>query len=238
MTKLPDKIFITGTSTEVGKTVVTAGLLRALRQRGVDAVPMKPVQTGGEPDRTGTLQAPDLCFCLSVTGMTPDNFEMALMNPYVYEPACSPHLAGRMAGSYPNVDHIVNCAEELAAKHDCVLIEGAGGIMVPLNEDTLALDLIQHLNAPVILVAHAGLGTINHTLLSINTLRQAGLEVLGVIFNEVTPTAEEDRFIADDNPDAIARFGEVEILGSIRYAESIEEESVFWNQFEDLNIML
>ena len=175
-------LFITGTGTEVGKTMVTAGLLRGMRRRGVDAVPMKPVQTGGQTGPRG-FEAPDLQFSLETAGPNPGPEERALMNPYCYEPACSPHLAGRMAGHYPDIGHIVACAEKLRAVHDAVLIEGAGGLMVPLDESRTTLDLIQALGCPVLLVAHIGLGAINHTLLSVTVLRQAGIPLLGVVFN-------------------------------------------------------
>src|SRR3990172_6112147 len=117
-------IFITGTDTGIGKTLVAAGILRWLRRQGIDAVPMKPVQTGArrEGDK---LAAPDLEFCLAAAGIKPVAGEMKLMLPYAYEPACSPHLAGRLAGRYPEIAEIVNCAEKLLKKHQGLVVEGA-----------------------------------------------------------------------------------------------------------------
>ncbi len=225
-------LFITGTGTEVGKTVVTAGLLRGLRARGVDAVPAKPVQTGGTPC-DGGFQAPDLQFALAVAGLEPDADELRLMSPYCYEPACSPHLAGRMAQHYPDAGHIKTCVETLADQHDCVLVEGAGGIMVPLDESTSTLDLMCALGWPVLLVSHTGLGTINHTLLSVEVLRAAGLDILGVVFNNIEEGTEDSAFIRADNPETIARFGKIEVLGNIRHLAGLAEDTAdLWEQFE------
>ncbi|MFC1735417.1 dethiobiotin synthase [Candidatus Hydrogenedentota bacterium] len=226
-------VFITGTGTEVGKTVVTAGLLRCLREKGIDAVPMKPIQTGGVPTSSG-LQAPDLDFCLETAGLHPSADELCLMAPYIYGPACSPHLAGRMAAHYPDISHITRCAGELLGKHDVLLVEGAGGVMPPLDESTTMADLMVELGFPVLLVSHSGLGTINHTLLSVEALKTRGLDVLGIVFNDVTPQPGESTFIKEDNPATIARFGEVEVLGTLGNLGNLTPESrELWQNFSD-----
>lgn len=227
---LKNAIFITGTGTDVGKTIITAGILRYLRQKGIDAVSMKPVQTGAELTG-GQLIAPDLAVHRAASGFAPQDDDLELMAPYLYEPACSPHLAGRLAARYPDVDRIISCAKKLCARHDCVLIEGAGGIMVPLDDSVTMLDLMQQLGCPVILVALRGLGTINHTLLSIEVLRNAGLDLLGVVFNE-TEAVDQD-FIRQDNPESVRKFGEVDIVGNVDYLEGFDPLSkVTWEQFE------
>jgi dethiobiotin synthetase len=223
-------IFITGTGTDVGKTIVTAGILRYLRNTGLRAVSMKPVQTGAERV-DGRFVAPDLAVHLAAAGVTIEPDALETFAPYLYEPACSPHLAGRMAGSYPDIDRIADCAAALQGAYDCVLIEGAGGILVPLDESKTMLDLMVRLACPVILVATRGLGTINHTLLSIETLRRAGLTLVGVVFNETEP-AERD-FIRRDNPDAVRSFGKVDILGDVDYLHPFNPTSnEIWEQFE------
>jgi dethiobiotin synthetase len=225
-------IFITGTDTGVGKTMVTAGLLRWLRQRGVDAVPVKPVQTGAEK-RDGKLIAPDLEFSLAISGYRPSEGEIGLMSPYLYEPSCSPHLAGRIAHNYPEIPKIIDCCDKLLASHRAVLVEGAGGIMVPLNERQTMLDLMIALNYPVLLVARFGLGTINHTLLSVRVLRSSGLDLLGVVFNRSEPGLPGNRFIEDDNPVAVANFGSIPVLGKLRYFENSKfDQNDSWRQFE------
>jgi dethiobiotin synthase len=211
-------LFITGTDTEVGKTYVAARLLRWLRGQRVDAVPMKPVQTGADGNHS-----PDLATCLDAAGLEPTEEELRLMAPYCYEPACSPHLAGRIAGESPSIDRIAACARALEQDRDCVLAEGAGGVLVPLDESSTMLDLMRELGYPVLLVARAGLGTINHSLLSLRTIQAAGLRVKGIVFNEVEPLDAADAFIRADNPRTIARMSGVEVLGTVRHGGDGEE---------------
>jgi len=225
-------IFITGTDTGIGKTVITAGILRWLRRQGIDVVPMKPVQTGAR--REGRrLISPDLEFILAASGIKPGAGEAKLMLPCAYEPACSPHLAGKLAGKYPEIAEIVSCAEKLLQKHQAIVVEGAGGIMVPLNERQTMLDLMAALNYPVVVVSRFGLGTINHTLLSLRALREAGLTLLGVVFNHTEPPLAENQFIEADNPEIIAHFGDVPVLGKLRYFENLSPgRADVWQQFE------
>lgn len=222
-------LFIAGTNTGVGKTLVTAGIMRHLRMQGLDVVSMKPVQTGGLSGAEG-LTAPDLDFHLASSGLSVAPEERALMSPYVYEPACSPHLAGRMAGHYVNLDHCQSCGDQLAVAHQGLLIEGAGGLMVPLNEEETQLGLIIQFGAPVLLVAHIGLGTISHCLLTIETLREAEVPIAGVIFNATAP-GEGDDFIGRDNPDAVAQFGAVEVLGNVPWLGDLTGEAM-WDRFD------
>jgi dethiobiotin synthase len=213
-------IFITGTGTGVGKTIVTAAILRAARAAGIDAMPFKPVQTGAVDGPYG-LRAPDVEFCLAAAGLRPKPDEAALMAPLLYKPACSPHLAGRIEGRPADLDTIRSCAETLLARHDAVIVEGAGGVMVPLNDSATMLDLMAALGLPVLVVAINGLGTINHTLLTLAALRQAKLDVSGVVLNQPDPPARGDEFIRLDNPETIARFGGVAVLGDIPYAGNL-----------------
>ncbi|MCH8204073.1 MAG: dethiobiotin synthase [Candidatus Hydrogenedentes bacterium] len=225
-------IFITGTDTDVGKTIVTAGLLRQLRNAGVNAASMKPVQTGAETASDGNLVAPDLMVHHRAAGMSAPRDERELMAPYLYEPACSPHLAGRMAGRYPDIGHIQDCAQQLMQRYDTLLVEGAGGVYAPLTESETMLDLMRALAFPVLLVAHRGLGTINHALLSIDALRAAGLDILGVVFNEIQDLQPD--FIKQDNPGAIQSFGKVEILGNIDYlTELASKPEAAWAHFDE-----
>lgn len=193
---------------------------------------MKPVQTGGE-SRDGRLIAPDLAFCLAASGIQPGRDEIELMAPYVYKPACSPHLAGRIAQHYPELSRIQDCAGKLLQNYQVIVIEGAGGIMVPLNESFTMLDLMKMLGYPVVLVSRFDLGTINHTLLSINALQTSGLKLIGVVFNHAERPQAEYRFIEEDNPLTIARFSGVKVLGKIGYLENLNpEKEETWEHFE------
>ena len=223
-------LFVTGTDTGVGKTAVAAGLTRMLRRAGVDAMTFKPVQTGSDSvPKNSPLQAPDVRFCLAAAELTPTEQELPLICPYRYKPACSPHLAGRLAGEYPDVERIADCAQALLENRDALIIEGAGGVMAPLNEEQTMLDLMARLGAPVLLVARGSLGTINHTLLSLAALNSAGVEVIGVVFND--PTAIEANFIRRDNPAAVAQFAKIDILGDIPHIPALASDAD-WEQFE------
>lgn len=206
--------FITGTDTGIGKTFVAAGLLAALRRLGVDAVPMKPVQTGCVR-RGGALCAPDLETCLAVAGLVPSARERALMVPYAFRPACSPHLAAEQAGVRISLPRIGRAARALGATHACLIVEGAGGVLVPLNGRHIQVDLMRRLGLPVVLVARPGLGTINHVLLSLRALREAGLTVRGVVFNPTAPG--RPGLIERDNVATVARLGRVTVLACLPY---------------------
>ena len=225
--------FIAGTGTDVGKTVVTAGILRSLVKQGIKAAPMKPIQSGAE--KIGDkLVAPDLQFCLKTAGLAPSDEDLALMNPYCYEPACSPHLAARLAGEFPNYDKIMDAAEALVEKNDVLLVEGAGGIMVPLDDDHVTmLDLMEAFEFPIILVADAGLGTINHTLLSIDMIVNAGMEIGGVVLVNTTPVTD-DAFLRQENLEIIKSMGGERIIGNIRHLENLApDNSSAWAQFAE-----
>jgi adenosylmethionine-8-amino-7-oxononanoate aminotransferase len=245
--------FITGTDTDAGKTVAAAAVLCALRAAGIDAVPMKPVQTGcagtekrkngkTEERKNGKtedrkrktegrkpkredgacgLRSPDVDFCLRVAGLPePDAAEYAAMVPCRYELPASPHLAAR-GGEPVEIGKIVAAFRALRSSHDAVVVEGAGGVLVPLNDggETM-LDLMLALALPVILVSKPGLGTINHTLLSLNELRRAGLEIAGVLFCDSTgkPWSEVER----DNVATVERLGGVPVLGCVPFMEGLK----------------
>ena len=207
-------LFITGTDTGVGKTVVTAALLTLLRARGVDAVPMKPVQTGCRRVRGG-LHAPDLDFVLRMAGLHPPVEELSWMCPYRFAPACSPHLAARRAHADIRLGRIRDGFRRLGRRHAAVLVEGAGGVLVPLDARHTMLDLMQDLGLPVVLVARPGLGTLNHTLLSLAALRGAGLRIAGVLLVDTQPRRWGT--IERDNAATIARLGRVPVLGRLPY---------------------
>jgi len=214
----PAGIFVTGTDTGIGKTVVSAVLVSILRADGTDAVPMKPVQTGCEI-RDGRMTAPDLEFAVRPIdpALSPD--EMDMMCPYRFEAPCSPHLAAAREERAVSVECILGCFHDLAERHDFVVVEGAGGVLVPLNEQEMMVDLMAGLHLPVLLVARPGLGTLNHTLLSLRELSRAGLDVLGVVFNETS--AAGPGYIESDNAATIERLGGVPVLGRLPRVEDV-----------------
>jgi dethiobiotin synthetase len=208
-------VLVTGTDTGVGKTWIAAGILRRLRAAGVDAVPMKPVQTGATRDASGRLAAPDLEAVLAAAGLAPDAAEGEDLCPYRYEPACSPHLAARLAGRPIDLARIVAGAGRLSARHQAVVVEGAGGVRVPLGPGTTLLELAAALALPALVVARAGVGTLNHVLLTLDALRRADVAVAGVVLNE---TAREERVsarIRDDNARTIEEVGGARVVARV-----------------------
>lgn len=200
-------VFIAGTGTDIGKTVVTAGVLRWLRERTSAGMVMKPVQTGAELRANGRRIAPDIDFVLQAANLTVDQETLAHLSPYLFEPACSPHLAARMAGKRIEIDTIMASAQWLASRYQWLVVESAGGVAVPLNECQTMLDLAWEMQMPVLLVGHSGLGTINHVLLSLEAIRRRGCNLLGVILNDSHRVSGPDSYIHDDNVRTIESFG-------------------------------
>lgn len=223
-------LLITGTGTEVGKTLVASALFRSLLRRGVRTTAIKPVQTGCLRCADGDLSAPDTeMYHRAASGLTGGEIRVCRC----FEPACSPHLAARLANSRISTSALVREVHSVLARGRYGLVEGAGGIMVPLTETYTFRDLARDLNLPVLIVCDNRLGVINHTLLTIEALRSAGVGIAGVVMNHVTPTTEANRYIRRDNPEIIASMGNVRILGQIPFMENWAPDSgTFWSGVE------
>ncbi len=204
-------IFIAGTGTDVGKTLVSAGVLRWLRRHTSAAMVMKPVQTGCRDCADGQMIAPDIDFVLRAANVDVDQETLSHLSPYRFVPACSPHLAARMAGGRIEIDRILESAQWLALRYQQLVVESAGGVAVPLNECQTMLDLAWEMQMPVLLVGHSGLGTINHVLLSLEAIRRRGCKLMGVILNDIRPVSAADSYIHDDNVRTIESFGKVQV---------------------------
>jgi dethiobiotin synthetase len=220
----PRGFFVAGTDTGVGKTVVAAAMLAALRERGVRAVPMKPVQTGARL-RRGALESPDLAFCLRMNGLRPDLEWRRLMAPFLYRDACSPHLAAGRSARPVSLPGIRKSFAALCSRFEAVVVEGAGGLMVPLNRRACMIDLIPALGVPAVLVARPGLGTLNHTLLSLEALHRRGIRVCAVVVNGC---AAVPGYIETDNLRSLRRrAGRVPVLAFPRLREREMEPEAF-----------
>jgi dethiobiotin synthetase len=195
-------IFITATGTDVGKTYVAASLIRHLRQMGrlVDA--LKPVVSGFDP---GQAAASDPGVLLHALGLPVTMAEIDRISPWRFRAALSPDLAAQREGLGIDVEAVVNfCQTAIDRRRDILLIEGVGGIMVPLDEQHTILDVMMALQLPLILVAGSYLGTISHTLTALDALYQRDLKVLATIVSE-TPGSSVP---LDDIVAAIGRFAE------------------------------
>jgi dethiobiotin synthase len=184
------QFFITGTDTAVGKTVLSALLCAAL-----DAHYWKPIQTGVDEDEDSDSRT-----VAELAELPPTRI---LAEAYTFGPPVSPHLAARWAGEHIDLARI---AIPDALRSQPLIVEGAGGVLVPVNENQFMLDLIRHLQLPTILASRSTLGTINHTLLSLAALRNAQLAIAGVVLIG-EPNA--------DNREAVEHYGNVHVLGEI-----------------------
>jgi dethiobiotin synthetase len=196
-------LFVTGTGTGVGKTVLSAALLAAMSAAGVRVRAHKPVVTGLD-EHSETGWPPDHELLASVAGMAPE--EVA---PLRYGPAVSPHLASALAGETIDPAQLIARARAAAIDDGALIVEGVGGLLVPLADDFTVRDLAVALGLPVVIAASPGLGTINHTLLSIESARAAGLEVRAVV---LTPWPDAPDEMECSNSDTIARLGKIEVV--------------------------
>jgi dethiobiotin synthetase len=166
---------VTGTDTGVGKTVVASVIAASLRERGERVAVFKPVVTGID-EHDGAPPDHELLRSSAHSDQQPD--EIA---PYRFGPPVSPHLAARLAGVNVEPARLVEGAARAATGADALIVEGVGGLAVPLSEGYLVRDFAADLGLPIVVVAHPGLGTINHTLLTLDAARAAGLDVAGVV---------------------------------------------------------
>lgn len=207
-------IFITGTDTSVGKTAVAAGLAGALKKRGYSVGVMKPVQSGAA-ERNGKLYSQDAEFLMAAV----DKVDVDLVCPVLLREALAPCVAAQIEGKDIDLSLIKDAYTELERQHDIVIVEGAGGIAVPLRDKFLISDLITYLGIPAIIVARAGLGTINHTFLTIEHAQSSGIPVIGVVLNNYRGGMAEET-----NPKMITELTGVTVLGIIPHDPAIDVE--------------
>ena len=183
--------FVTGTDTGVGKTLVSCALLHALARRHPRVVGMKPVAAGLVPTPDGWDSEDAIALRSASTVRVPP----ALDNPVRLPDPLSPHLAAKRAGTRIDIHHLVACQRELAKRADAMVVEGAGGFLVPLTPEHTGADLAQALGLPVLLVVGLRLGCLNHALLSAEAIRARGLPLAGWVANRIDPGMAA----ADDN---------------------------------------
>jgi dethiobiotin synthetase len=195
-----DGVFVTATGTEIGKTVVAAAIARTFAADGRRVAVFKPAVTGlGEGVET------DHALLRRASGSGQSDAEIA---PYRYGPPASPHLAAALAGEEIDPERLRQTARTAAEAADVLVCEGVGGLLVPLSPDYLVRDLAADLGYPLVVVASPGLGTINHTLLTLEAARAAGLRVALVVLN---PWPAEPSAVERDNRETIASLGAVEV---------------------------
>jgi len=200
-------IFISGTDTHVGKTLICGYLAGYMHRQGMSVITQKWVQSGC------TGESEDLVMHRQLAGLDNDPELAPLVNPYCLPFPASPHIAGPMAGVDIDPDVIAGAYRKLAHRYDLVLIEGIGGVLVPLREDLLTADLIARLRLRALVVVHNRLGCINHTLLSIEALQNRQTPIFGLIFNRLDEYGDET--ILQDNLHIIPTLSGVCVLGEM-----------------------
>lgn len=210
--------FITGTDTGIGKSWCSAGIMRKLRQQGHSVVGMKPVASGCVETPEG-LRNEDALLLQQQASLAVD---YDWVNPYSFRPAIAPHVAAEQAGVRIKIGKILEHYLQLKEKADCIVVEGVGGWLVPLNDAESVADLALALKLPVILVVGLRLGCINHALLSAESIRASGCELAGWIANTIDPQMTEPQ----PTIEAISRRIDAPLLGTVPYLAQLEADKV------------
>jgi len=209
-------IFVTGTDTGVGKTIITGLLGRFLSDKGYNVVTQKWIQTGCRESL-----AADIKLHLKIMGRDKNDLKgyADFVSPYIFKAPSSPHLASRVENKRINPEKIIKTFKFLSGRFDFIIVEGIGGALVPFNKKRLVIDIARGLKLPVLVVAQNKLGAINHTLLTLEALKTRKLAVLGLVFNNIK---KENEQIARDNPSIIKALANQRIFGILPWREERE----------------
>jgi dethiobiotin synthetase len=206
--------FVTGTGTGVGKTLVSCALLHAFNSTGQIAVAMKPVAAGCENGKWMDVE-----MLAAACAVVPARNHM---NPYALVPAIAPHIAAREMGIEIDIEVIRHSLHELQRIADLVIVEGAGGFLVPLNEHEGSDDMVLALNLPVILVVGMELGCLNHALLTVRAIRATGLALAGWVANRIDP----DMAAFDENVLALKQRLDCPLLGVLPFDPEVDAKKL------------
>lgn len=201
-------IFITGTGTEIGKTVVAGGLAAALKDSGVNVGVMKPISTGNRADAA----------YLKHTAQVDD--ATSTINPIYLRHPLAPSVAARIENREIDVASIESAFAVLEKKYEFVIVEGVGGIGVPIQDHFLVAHLIRRLKLPILIVAEAGLGTLNHTLLTVAFAEQFSLQIEGIVLNSLS--TEPPGLAEATNPVEIEKLTGVPVIGALPYEKQVD----------------
>ena len=209
-------IFVTATDTEVGKTAVAGGLARIASRHGVDVGVMKPIASGGVRRGRG-LVSEDALF-LRHAARVKDQLD--LINPLCFGPPLAPTVAAEQTGRAIDMSRVWRAFDELRRRHDFMIVEGVGGALVPIGDDLYVADMIKRMGLPTLIVARPNLGTINHTLLTVECLRGRGVKIAGIVLNDLR--ADQAGDAERTNPVVIAAFARAPVLGVVRDAAGLD----------------
>src|SRR5919199_411289 len=222
-------IFLTGTDTNIGKTTIASSLASLLRKKGVDVGVMKPFATG-ERIYSSKYKSKDSALLARAAKVKDPDEEI---NPFFYSIPTAPFPAAKMQSEkQPNVEDAIRIYRKLAARHDFMIVEGIGGIMVPLTKKQYVAHFAKLLDLPIMIVAGCKLGTINHTLLTAKVCDDFGLNILGIIVNGL-PLKES--LLQRQTIETISELSKLKILSVIPFAKKCTLEHVLHNLQMDLD---
>ena len=205
-------IFITGTDTEVGKTLVAAGIAGALRRDGIDVGVMKPIATG-LPRKEGFRSHDSEILAKTAISSDPENE----INPIFLPLEASPLTASKILNIDIKLDEVFSVFKRLTNKHEFVIVEGIGGVLVPIKQNYFVIDMIKEMNIPVLIVSRASLGTLNHTLLTVKACKEHDLNISGIVINSV-----RDNYIIEKSiSETIHELTGIFVIGSIPFIDEI-----------------
>lgn len=207
-------IFVTGTDTGAGKSVVSGLLAKYLQEKGFRVVTQKWIQTGSSVSA-------DINLHLKIMG-TPKEKTNAYRDsvcPYIFKLPASPHLAAKTENKRISIFKIKESFKLLSLNFDFVIVEGIGGALVPINKELLLIDIVKQLGLPVLVVAQNKLGAINHTLMTIEVLKYRKMKILGILFNNCKG---QKKLILKDNPDIIKKITKQNILGILPFDKRLD----------------
>ena len=205
--------FITGTDTDVGKTRIALAFMHALQAQGKTVAGMKPVSAGCLETATG-LRNEDAILLMHASSVA---LPYEIINPYAFKPAIAPHIAAQLSGVSIDIPHIQQCYKQIASQVDIVIVEGAGGWLVPINDTQTMADAAASLNLPVILVVGIRLGCLNHALLSAECIRAKELTLAAWVANCINPAME----CAIENISTLTKRLSAPLLGTVPYNKSM-----------------
>jgi dethiobiotin synthetase len=213
-------LFITGTNTGVGKTAIAAGLAWALRKRKVDVGVMKPFATANKVF-SKKYRSQDTAILAGAAGVDDPDSEL---NPFFYTLAASPLVASQLKREPPvSIEKALQALQNLARKYDFMIVEGIGGIMVPLTENESVADFAKRADLPVVIVLTPMLGTLNHTLLTIMACKEFGINVKGIIINKMP---KKPSVVEQKAPEVIERLTGIRVLGTLPFSRGANYSTI------------
>jgi dethiobiotin synthetase len=213
---LVNGIFVTGTDTDVGKTMISSGLAAVLKEKKLDVGVFKPLLSGIA--REDPISDTSLLKQLSQTSLSYKE-----ITPFEFKEPLAPYMAAKLEGKSVRLEQVLNHWENIKGKHDFFIVEGAGGISVPLGEDFLVSDLIKALKLPIVIVARPNLGTVNHIFLTVQYAKSQGLTIAGIVINGIN---EHPDLAEKTNPELIEKLCGVPILGITPKLKEISNENI------------